>query len=120
MLTNRLPRSSWSRFALLVVAIAALTLTLGACGSSSKTAAKTADITIKDFSFTVTSVAAGATVTVHNGGQATHTVTANDGKSFDKTLDPGKDVTFTAPAKAGTYPFHCNIHTQMKGKLIVT
>ena len=105
MLTNRSPRS---RFILLIVAVAALALTLGACGSSSKGGSSaTADITIKDFAFTtVTSVKAGAT--------------ANDGKSFDQTVDPGKTITFTAPATAGTYPFHCSIHTQMKSKLVVT
>jgi plastocyanin len=124
MMTNRFPRSPRSRLTLLVLAVAALALTLGACSSSSKTAtgtgSSTADITIKDFSFTATPVKAGATVTVHNDGPSTHTVTANDGTSFDKSVDPGKTITFTAPAKAGTYPFHCSIHTQMKSKLIVT
>ena len=62
---------------------------------------------------------AGATVTIHNDGPSTHTVTANDG-SFDKTIDSGKDITFTAPAKAGSYKFHCTIHTQMHGTLVVT
>jgi plastocyanin len=121
MNTNRFPRSTWSRFALLIVAVAALALTLGACSSSgsSKAGAAKADITVKDFAFTSTPVKAGATVTVHNDGPSTHTVTANDGKSFDKSVDSGKDVTFTAPAKAGTYQFHCNIHTQMHGTLVV-
>ena len=32
----------------------------------------------------------------------------------------GKTATFTAPAKAGTYKFHCNIHSQMHGTLTVT
>jgi plastocyanin len=118
---NRFPHSPWSRFALLIVAVAALALTLGACSSSgsSKSSGATAAITVKDFAFTSTPVKAGATVTVHNNGPSTHTVTADDGKSFDKSVDPGKDVTFTAPAKAGTYKFHCNIHTQMHGTLVV-
>jgi plastocyanin len=118
---NRFPRSPWSRFAVLIVAVAALALTLGACSSSgsSKSGAAKADITVKDFAFTSTPVKAGATVTVHNTGAATHTVTASDG-SFDVSVDPGKTVTFTAPAKAGTFAFHCNIHTQMHGTLIVS
>jgi len=121
MMTNRFPRFSRSRFALLLVAVGALALALGACSSSSKgSAASTPDITIKDFAFTAIPVKAGATVTVKNTGAATHTVTSNDGTSFDKSVDPGKTITFTAPAKAGTYPFHCTIHTQMKSKLIVT
>jgi plastocyanin len=117
---NRFPRSRWSRFAILLAVVAALALALGACSSSSKSSAATADITIRDFAFTSTPVKAGATVTVHNTGAATHTVTAEDGKSFDMSVDPGKTVTFTAPAKAGTYKFHCNIHTQMHGTLVVT
>ena len=118
---NRIPRSPWSTFALLLVAVAALALTLGACSSSgsSKSTAATADITVKDFAFTSTPVKAGATVTVHNTGSVTHTVTADDG-SFDVSIDPGKDVTFTAPAKAGSFKFHCSIHTQMHGTLVVT
>jgi len=118
---NNFRRSIWSRFALLVVVVATLALALGACSSSSKNGASTAtaDITVKDFAFTSTPVKAGATVTVHNTGAATHTVTADDGKAFDMSVDPGKTVTFTAPT-AGTYKFHCNIHTQMHGTLVVT
>ena len=118
---NNSLRTPWSRFALLVVVVAALALALSACGSSSKNSASTAtaEITVKDFAFTSTPVKAGATVTVHNTGAATHTVTADDGKSFDKSVDPGKTITFTAPA-AGTYKFHCNIHTQMHGTLVVS
>jgi plastocyanin len=117
---NRFPRSPWSKFALLLVVVAALALTLGACSSgSSKSSAATADITIRDFAFTSTPVKAGATVTVHNTGSVTHTVTA-DGGSFDVSIDPGKDVTFTAPAQAGSFKFHCSIHSQMHGTLVVT
>ena len=95
---------------------------LGACSSSgsSKGAASSADITIKDFQFTTKAVTAGATVTVHNNGPSDHTVTSDDGTSFDVSVSAGKDATFTAPAKAGTYKFHCNIHpTQMKATLTV-
>ena len=28
-------------------------------------------------------------------------------------------ATLTAPSKPGTYPFHCSIHTQMLGTLVV-
>ena len=62
---------------------------------------------------------AGATVTVMNTDTTTHTVAADD-KSFDTgDIAAGASKTFVAP-KAGTYPFHCNIHNYMKGTLTVT
>jgi plastocyanin len=49
-----------------------------------------------------------------------HTVTSDDGKSFDVTVNPGKTATFTAPSSPGTYKFHCKIHSSMHGTLTVT
>jgi plastocyanin len=116
-----IPRHSpLARFTALAGIALALVLVLGACSSSSKSATSNADITIKDFSFTAKAVKAGATVTIHNDGSVTHTVTSDDGTSFNTSIDSGKDATFTAPSKAGTYKFHCSIHTQMKATLTVT
>jgi plastocyanin len=73
------------------------------------------------FMFATTPVKAGATVTVRNKTAVQHTVSADTTSAgFDVTVDPGKTVTFTAPAKAGAYKFHCNIHTYMTGTLTVT
>lgn len=82
----------------------------------------TADtIVIKNFSFhpgTLT-VAPGATVTVHNEDQATHTVTAT-GKAFDTGDVPGGATkSFTAPTKPGQYPYICQIHQYMTATLVV-
>jgi plastocyanin len=110
-----------------LLAVAALAVGLAACGSSSKSTAPSpsdsanAQITIDStsgFAFHSTPVKAGTTVTVKNDTQAQHTVT-QDGGGFDVTVDGGKTATFTAPA-AGTYKFHCNIHTFMRGTLTVT
>jgi plastocyanin len=107
------------------IAITALAVGLAACGSSSKSSAPaapssgTAQITIdSSFAFHVTPVKAGSTVTVKNDASVMHTVTDDNG-GFDVTIDPGKTATFTAPA-AGTHPFHCKIHTSMKGTLTVS
>ena len=107
--------------ALALAIVLALTLALAACGSSSGgSSSAAADITIKNLTFpATTSVAAGATVTVQNNDTVTHTVTSNDGKSFNIMVNAGKSATFTAPA-AGTYKYHCNIHSQMRGSLTVT
>jgi plastocyanin len=120
MTINTGTRTLRSRLALLAGVVLTLALVLGACSSSSKSTASSADITIKDFAFTTKAVKAGATVTVHNNGPSKHTVTSDDGTSFDVSVDSGKDATFTAPAKTGTYKFHCNIHpTLMKATLTV-
>ena len=56
---------------------------------------------------------------ITNTDNVTHTVTSDDGSSFNVTVPGGKTATFTAPA-AGTYKFHCNIHSSMHGTLTVT
>jgi plastocyanin len=60
----------------------------------------------------------GQKVTVVNADGAPHTVTADRG-GFDVTVAGGSSATLTAPAKPGSYPFHCAIHPQMHGTLIV-
>ena len=117
------PRKKLSKITLLAALVVALGISLAACSSSSKSSSPSsssgADITIRDFAFTAKSVKAGATVTVQNTGSVTHTVTANNG-SFNITIDAGKSATFTAPATAGSYKFHCSIHPQMVSTLTVT
>jgi plastocyanin len=111
-----------------LLVIAGLAIALSACSSSgSKGGSGTtkapasggSGITIANFKFTVSGVTAGSTVTVTNTDGVTHTVTSDDNTSFNVTVPGGKTATFTAPA-AGTYKFHCNIHSQMHGTLSVT
>jgi plastocyanin len=112
-----------------LLAVAGLAIALSACSSSgsSKGASGTkapaagggSGVSISGFKFTVASVTAGSTVTVKNNDGVTHTVTSDDGTSFNVTVPSGKTATFTAPA-AGTYKFHCNIHSSMHGTLTVT
>src|SRR5438046_5889887 len=114
------------RLSILVV-VAGLAGALSACSSSgSKGAADTTSpaagggITIANFTFSAAPVTAGSAVTVTNNDTPTHTVTSDDGTSFNVKVDPGKTATFTAPSKAGMYKFHCNIHSSMHGTLTVT
>jgi len=91
-------------------------------GSSSGGGAAGNAITIADFKFSPTplKVKSGQKITVTNTDSALHTVTADD-KSFDtKDLKKGQTFTFTAPGKAGTYKYICDIHQYMKGSLEVS
>jgi plastocyanin len=78
-------------------------------------------VAISNFAFAppALSVPTGTTVTWANGDGVTHTVTADDGKSFDGTLDPGHTFQVTAGAP-GTYTYYCRLHPFMKASLIVT
>jgi plastocyanin len=122
MTHNTAVRSPRSRFAILVLVVLALGLSVAACSSSSKDGAAdsgNAAITIKDLTFTTEPVSAGATVTVQNDDNVAHTVTSDTDGEFNVSIDPGDTATFTAPDAAGSYKFHCNIHANMKAALTV-
>jgi plastocyanin len=67
-------------------------------------------ITIKDFKNAPADLAVkvGETVTVNNGDDAPHTVTAKDG-TFNVDVQPHSSATFTVP-KAGDHPYDCTYH----------
>ena len=75
-----------------------------------------------DFSFegaTVT-IQAGGKVTWKNMGQTPHTATADDGSFDTGTVDPGKLKAETKAFKQpGTFAYHCTIHPQMHGTVVV-
>jgi plastocyanin len=76
--------------------------------------------TIVDFGFQPSplTIRAGTTVTWTNTGSAPHTATADDGSFDSGTLSSGS--TFSQPfTKAGTYAYHCKIHSSMTGTVIV-
>ena len=88
-------------------------------GGSGTATSSAATITIKDFAFTTpASVSPGAKISVNNMDGTAHTVTADGAGGFDSQAPPGNS-SFTAPTKPGTYPFHCNIHPEMHGTLVV-
>ena len=78
-------------------------------------------VAIKDFAFGPQEVQAkvGDIITFTNNDSAPHTGTLDDGSCSTGTISPGGSdgLTFTA---AGTYPFHCKIHPQMKGTITVS
>lgn len=109
---------------------------LGSCGGDSEPKAGTTGtptattsgngVTLKSFAFAPPelSVAMGTTVTWTNRDDVTHTVTSGKPGTksglFDKELSgPGTSTTF-AFSTAGEFPYFCNIHQSMTGKVIVT
>ncbi len=78
-------------------------------------------VSIENFAFNPAAITAkvGDTITFTNGDSAGHTATLDDGSCFTPTIASGKSdgLTFTA---AGTYPFHCAIHSTMKGTITVS
>jgi plastocyanin len=79
------------------------------------------EVTIVDFAFepATLEVSAGATVSWTNTGEVVHTVTADNGSFNSGEMSPGATVTGTFDTP-GTYTYHCSIHPDMTGTLIVT
>lgn len=120
----------------------ALLLGLGACGDDEDDASATDDteatpdpgdteagaaeegggggITISGFAFSEVTAAPGATVVVTNEDGAPHTVTPDEEGAFEEVrVDGGASGELTAPSEPGEYPFHCEIHRNMTGTLVV-
>jgi plastocyanin len=91
-------------------------------GSGSGSTGGARAITINNFAFAPSriTVAPGATVTVTNRDSVAHTVTGPSGGFDTGDIQPGQSKTFTAPNKAGNYPYICNIHQYMTGTLTVS
>src|SRR5271155_2609672 len=112
-----------------VFAIAGLAVLLAAApinpspkglGVAAKAAPTAVTIKIANFDFNpgVVSVPVGAAVTWINNDDDAHSVVA-DNKAFRSApLDTGDHFTFTFAAP-GTYGYHCGLHPQMVGKIVV-
>ncbi len=61
----------------------------------------------------------GQSVTWTNEDSVTHTVVADDNSWKSGNIDNGASFTKTFDT-AGTFTYHCSIHTYMKGTIIVT
>lgn len=91
--------------------------------TGSTTPTTTDAVTIQNFAFNPANITvkAGTTVTWTNKDSVAHTVTETDGQTGPNSGDvnPNSTYMFTF-AKAGTYHYHCSIHTEMVGTVTVT
>ena len=92
-------------------------------GGGKSTAPRAENVDMVDFSFDKPKVTiqAGGKVIWKNMGQTPHTATADDGSFDTGTVDPGKLKAETKAFKEpGTFTYHCSIHSQMHGTVVVT
>jgi plastocyanin len=90
-----------------------------ACAESA--AAGEVSVTIVEFAFGPADISAtvGQTITFTNNDSAPHTATLDDDSCGTPNIATGESngLMFTA---AGTYPFHCAVHPNMKGTITIS
>jgi plastocyanin len=92
----------------------------GAAGTTTTTSGGAAVITIKGLAFTgADTVKAKGSLTIRNEDGTRHTFTPDHAGDFQAAaLEGGKSATI-AMGEAGTYAYHCDIHSTMKGTITV-
>lgn len=82
--------------------------------------APAAIVEISSFAFSppVITVAKGTAITWTNRDPAAHTVTSDTGAFGSPLLQYGESYTHTF-RQTGTFFYHCQVHTQMTGRIIV-
>jgi plastocyanin len=98
--------------------------TTAPAASSPTAAPKAAALQIKGFAFSpaTLTIDKGTVVTITNNDSATHTFTSGasrtkDGK-FDQQISGSADGTVTFDT-AGTFEYFCQLHSSMKGTVVV-
>jgi len=89
-------------------------------GGTQTVSGNKASISLKNVSFNPSelTISPGTTVTWTNDDNTTHTVTSDSGVFDSGNLGSGKSFSYTFN-QAGSYPFHCGIHSSMKGTITV-
>lgn len=107
-------------FARVLIVVSALLVTVAACGGddSSSSSAKPGEVIVKDnvFQPKTTKVAPGDTVTWKFEGVSAHNVTFD---GFNSKLMKSGTYTHTFDT-AGSFKYHCTIHTGMSGTIEVS
>ena len=86
------------------------------CGSSGSATISATDGQV--FSPASATITHGQSVCWQNSGTIPHTVTSNDGTSFNSALGVGQIFVHPFPT-AGSFPYRCTIHAGMTGTITV-
>jgi plastocyanin len=106
-----------------------LVTALGACGddddsgndnANSGQEAPDADATldVTGISYSDVSAPAGGTLAIVNTSGVGHTFTSDEA-GLDESYGSDETITVDVPSDPGEYPFHCEIHSNMKATLTV-
>ena len=111
-----------------VILILLTAIVLTACSSGSGATSKTTatstssgnTVTLANFAFSpaTLNIQVGTTVSWTNNDSTTHTVTSDSGIFDSGNLAPNATFSYTFNT-AGTFAYHCAIHTSMTGKVVV-
>ena len=117
----KLPRRISAAVALAIACCLALAGLLGSSASAREGAVPSAaKVEIVEFVYGPgkTVGAKGGKVTFLNASKYTHTATNGKGKFDTGHIAPGRSATVRLK-QPGVYPFHCEIHPFMTGKIVV-
>lgn len=105
------------KLAVITIFLVLAAILAGACSSGSS--GNTVSISGYSFSPASLNVSTGTTVTWTNNDSVTHTVTSDTGAFSSGDLNPGQTFSYTFN-QAGSFAYHCSIHTYMHGTVTVT
>ena len=119
------------KYARLAVLASMIVAVLAACGPAAAptntpavaqptASSAAAAVEISGFAFNppTLTVKVGTTVTWTNKDSATHTVASDAGDWVSPSIAQGQSFSRTFDT-AGTFPYHCSIHPNMKGTVVV-
>jgi plastocyanin len=121
-MTGKRSRYGWQLIGVMAVAFGLMLAGIHSAGASSgrtATASTVAKVDINHFAFhpPTLAIAKGGSVTFSNSSKVSHTATR--GGAFDTgVIKPGKSVSVRFKQR-GTFAYHCEIHPEMHGKIVV-
>ena len=110
---------SKGRLAASVAFLAAVIIVLSSCTKTSEPGLNEVFIQNSTFSPSTITVAANTTVTWTNKDGMSHTVTSDTGSELNSGNIAANETWSHTFTMAGTYPYHCTIHPNMKATVKV-